>query len=81
MPKETATRKRANLRKDLGVLDLPYLLLTLLLVGVGLIVLFSASYARAYYLTGNSASYFISQSVFAVAGIGVLLGMRRVPYA
>ena len=56
MPKETATRKRANLRKDLGVLDLPYLLLTLLLVGVGLIVLFSASYARAYYLTGNSAS-------------------------
>lgn len=81
MPKETATRKRANLRKDLGVLDLPYLLLTLLLVGVGLIVLFSASYARAYYLTGNSASYFISQSVFAVAGIGVLLGMSRVPYA
>lgn len=61
-------------------MDLPYLLLTLLLVGVGLIMLFSASYARAYYLTGNSASYFISQAVFAVVGIAVLYGISRIPY-
>ena len=32
---------------DLGMLDVPYLILTLLLVAVGLIMLFSASYARA----------------------------------
>ena len=65
---------------DIGVMDLPYLLLTLLLVAVGLIMLFSASFARSYYVTGNSASYFTSQLVFAVAGVGVLLGMSRVPY-
>lgn len=65
---------------DLGVIDLPYLLLTLLLVGIGLIMLYSASYARAYYITGNSASYFISQLVFAAAGIAVLLAVSRVPY-
>lgn len=40
---------------DLGVIDLPYLLLTLLLVAIGLLVLFSASYARAYYETKNSS--------------------------
>ena len=65
---------------DIGVMDLPYLLLTLLLVAIGLIMLFSASFARAYYITGNSASYFTSQLIFAVAGIAVLYGMSRVPY-
>ena len=65
---------------DLGVVDLPYLLLTLLLVAIGLIMLFSASYARAYYVTGNSASYFTAQLVFAAAGIAVMLAVSRVPY-
>lgn len=65
---------------DLGVLDLPYLLLTLLLVIIGLIMLFSASFARAYYITGNSASYFTSQAIFALLGIAVMYGMSRVPY-
>ena len=74
---EIATRAPVS---DLGVLDLPYLLLTLLLVAIGLIMLFSASYARAYYLTGNSASYFTAQLVFAAAGIVVLFAVSRVPY-
>lgn len=69
------------IESDLGMMDLPYLLLTLLLTAVGLLVLYSASYARAYYLTGNSAGYFISQLVFAVAGIVVMLFVSRVPYA
>jgi len=43
-------------------------------------MLFSASYARAYYITGNSASYFTSQLVFAAAGIAVLFAVSRVPY-
>ncbi len=65
---------------DLGVMDLPYLLLTLLLVIIGLIMLFSASFARAYYITGNSASYFTSQAIFALLGIAAMYGMSRVPY-
>ena len=71
--------RRASV-SDLGVIDLPYLLLTLLLVAIGLIMLFSASYARAYYITGNSASYFTSQLVFAAAGVAVLFAVSRVPY-
>ena len=65
---------------DLGLIDLPYLLLTLLLVAVGLIMLYSASFARAYHVTGNSASYFTSQLVFALAGVAVMLAVSRVPY-
>ena len=69
------------LEHDRGMMDVPYLLLTLLLTAVGLIMLFSASFARSYYLTGNSASYFTSQLVFALIGVGVLYLMSRVPYA
>ena len=65
---------------DRGMIDVPYLVLTVLLVVIGLIMLFSASYARAYYKTGNSARYFISQLVFAVMGMGVLFLFSRIPY-
>ena len=32
-----------------GPMDLPFLMLTLLLLGIGLIMMFSASFATAYY--------------------------------
>ncbi len=69
------------LEHDRGMMDVPYLLLTLLLTAIGLIMLFSASFARSYYLTGNSASYFTSQLVFALIGVGVMYCISRVPYA
>ena len=56
------------------------MLLTLLLVAIGLLVLFSASYARAYYETKNAASVFVNQLIFAVMGIGVMWLISRVPY-
>lgn len=81
---ETAAIKQKKqervIENDRGVMDLPYLLLTMLLVIVGLIMLFSASFARAYYITGNSASYFTSQAIFGVLGIGAMYAMSRVPY-
>ena len=82
MPRDLSVRagNRKTTKSDLGAIDLPYFFLTLLLVAVGLIVLLSASYARAYHVTGNSASYFTSQSVFALMGIAVLLLVSRVPY-
>ncbi len=78
---QNAERRMRVVENDLGVIDLPYLLLTLLLTAVGLIVLFSASYARAYYLTGNSASYFTSQLLFALLGTVAMFAVSRVPYA
>lgn len=75
MPRNIATKSAR------GTMDLPYLLLTLLLTAIGLIMLFSASFARAYYVTGNSASYFTAQLVFALMGIAGMYLFSRVPYA
>ena len=63
-----------------GPLDLPFLLLTLLLTGVGLIMLFSASFPMAYYETGNPAYYLIRQGVFAAIGLAAMLLIGRVNY-
>ena len=38
-----------------GDFDMPFLLLVLALLGFGLVMLFSASYARAYYYVGSSS--------------------------
>ncbi len=63
-----------------GPLDVPFLLLTLLLAGVGLIMLFSASFPMAYYETGNPAYYLIRQGVFAVIGLAAMFLIGRINY-
>lgn len=64
-----------------GPLDVPFLLLTLLLTGVGLIMLFSASFPMAYYEGQGAAHYLIRQGVFAAVGIAVMLVVGRINYA
>lgn len=63
-----------------GLLDLPFLVLVVLLVTIGVIMVFSSSYARAYYKEGNSTYYFARQAIFAVLGIGVMLFISRINY-
>ena len=63
-----------------GLLDMPFLLLTVLLLLVGLLMMFSASYARAKWDTGNSAYYFVRQAGFAAAGIVIMLVVGRLNY-
>ncbi|MBO4913751.1 MAG: putative lipid II flippase FtsW [Oscillospiraceae bacterium] len=62
-------------------MDVPFLLLTLLLTGLGLIMLFSASFPMAYYETGNPAHYLIRQGIFAALGITAMLLIGRINYA
>lgn len=57
LPQPTKTKDKVLL-DERGLLDLPFLALTVLLVLIGVVMVFSASYARAYYLTGNSTYYF-----------------------
>ena len=66
---------------DAGVIDLPYLVLTLILMSIGLIMLFSASFPSAYKENGNSAKYFLSQAAFAAGGIVFMFLFSRIPYA
>lgn len=63
-----------------GPLDVPFLLLTLLLTGVGLIMLFSASFPMAYYEGVGPAHYLIRQGVFAVLGIVAMMAIGRINY-
>lgn len=65
-------------------LDVPFFILVILLLTIGVIMVLSASFARAYYdpggLTGgNPVYYFIRQLVFAVLGVAAMLFMSRLP--
>ena len=55
-----------------GSVDLPFALLSMLLLTVGVIMVLSASFARAYYdpsgtTGGNATYYFVRQALFAMA--------------
>ena len=60
------------------MVDLPFLLLTIVLTALGLVMIFSASYARALYETGDSAYFFKRQLMFSVVGIVAMLAVSRV---
>ena len=68
-----------------GPLDLPFLMLVALLTGVGLIMMFSASYASAYYdssdMVRNNPMYYIQrQSAFALMGLAAMYIVSRYNY-
>lgn len=77
-------KRRATERKNReaakGALDLPFLLLTLLLTGVGLIMLFSASFPSAFYETGDATYYVKRQAFFAAFGVAGMLFVGKVNY-
>ena len=64
--------------------DMSFFLLVLLLLAMGVIMVLSSSYARAYYdpgnLTGgNAAYYFVRQLIFAALGVVAMLLASRMP--
>ncbi len=66
-----------------GPIDLPFLMLTLILLGFGLIMVFSASSATAYYeaLSQHDPTYYIKrQFLFAVAGTAIMYLTSRLNY-
>lgn len=63
-----------------GSIDIPFLGLTIALLTIGLIMLFSASYPYAYYYKHSSYYYFIRQILFAVAGLVAMLLMSKINY-
>ena len=75
--KEQESRELAR-----GPIDLPFLVLVLLLTGIGLVMLLSASFPSAYYETDgkNPMSYFIRQGVFAIMGLAAMLLIGKINY-
>lgn len=63
-----------------GPIDIPFLVLTMILLGVGLIMVFSASYASAYYYLGNASYYIMRQAGFALLGVSAMYIISRINY-
>ncbi len=61
-------------------MDTPLLVVTLILVVFGLIMMFSASFANAWYMFGDSYHYIKKQALFAVVGIVAMLVLSRINY-
>ena len=61
--------------------DIPFLVLLLLLLTVGLIMLYSASYAQSQYDTGYTVStrYLQKQGACAVIGLAAMVFLSRIP--
>lgn len=79
-PEPQQRSKPKLLLDERGMVDLPFLLITILLVTIGVIMMFSASYASAYSAEGSSTYYFARQGLFALVGIGVMLFVSRLNY-
>lgn len=64
-----------------GSIDIPFLAITIALLTIGLIMLFSASYPYAYYKNNHdSYYYFTRQFVFAVVGLVAMALMSKINY-
>ena len=61
-------------------MDATFLIIILVLLTFGLIMLFSASYAYAYYQYGDSLYFIKRQAIFAVMGIAGMLFVSCVNY-
>ena len=74
----------ADQERGRGAADVPFTVLTILLLAIGVVMVLSASYARAYYdieneTGGNAAYYFVRQLLFALCGVGVMFFCSRLP--
>ena len=68
--------RNSDLKQDNGI-DLPFFVLVMLLCSVGLVMVFSASHASAYYRFGDSY-YFISRQLkWCLGGVCVMLITAR----
>ncbi len=63
-----------------GPMDLPFLMLVVLLLGIGLIMMFSASYASAYYKNGDPTVYISRQAMFGILGVCGMYVVSRINY-
>ncbi|MBQ3134134.1 MAG: FtsW/RodA/SpoVE family cell cycle protein [Clostridia bacterium] len=76
-------RPRTGWRKFIytgGSLDTFFIMTLLLLLAIGLICLFSASYVYADYYDGDSYFYIKKQALFAVIGLVAMFGVSCIDY-
>lgn len=80
MAKSAAVRKKHTGFIQTGRLDITFLAFVLILITVGLVMLFSASYAYSYEYYGNSYKFIIRQAGFAAVGLVVMFVFSKIDY-
>ncbi len=80
MQRKRQKKQRLFQGGDRGALDVPFLALTLMLLGIGLVMLFSASYASAYYNGKNMYAIITGQAGNAMLGLLAMYGVSLLNY-
>lgn len=61
--------------------DMPFFILLILVLAVGLVCLFSASFAYSYYRNGGDSYFYIKrQLIYAIVGVVIMMGVSFVDY-
>ena len=80
MAKQNAKPKKKRGFLARGGLDIPFFIIVIALITLGLMMMFSASSSYSYYYFNDSFYYFKRQLAFAILGIVVLFVMSSVDY-
>ena len=72
--------KRRKSVNTAGKFDITFLSFVLILLTVGLVMLYSSSYAFSYNQYGNSYKFITRQALFAAVGVVVMLVVSRIDY-
>ena len=80
MAKQNAKAKKKHGFRSRGGLDIPFFMIVIALITLGLIMMFSASSSYSYYYFNDSFYYFKRQLIFALLGLVVLGIMSSVDY-
>lgn len=76
---KSAVKKRKT-KKNYGKMDLTFFALVIILLTVGLVMLFSASYAYSLEYYNNSYKFIVRQAAFGAVGVVIMLVISRIPY-
>ncbi len=79
MAKKAVRRKKHSFWQE-GKLDITFLSFVLVILTIGLVMLFSASYAYSYEYYGNSYKFISKQLLFAVVGVIIMFGVSKINY-
>ncbi len=79
-PKKRGLRKKFRMFSARSGMDLPFLFLVLTLVIIGLVMMFSASFANALYRHGSSYYFISRQLINAVLGVAAMIAISYFDY-
>ncbi|MBR1842318.1 MAG: putative lipid II flippase FtsW [Oscillospiraceae bacterium] len=74
-------RERISSAERRGPIDMPFFILVLMILAIGVVMVLSSSFARSYFLRADhdAVHFFRNQLIFAAAGVVVMLLVSIVP--